>query len=86
MGSQGLEQRSGRAFHNFDPKLRAHVKCDVETLPVMHEMIKYGQSLYDQIKDRKAERSKEPEGTKAPIEAERHQTKRRRGLKETDPW
>ena len=80
------DELSNELFHNFDPKLRVHVKCDVETLPVMHEMIKYSQSLYDQIKDRKAERSKEPEGTKTPVEVERHLTKRRLGLGETDPW
>ena len=52
----------------------------------MHEMILYGQGLYDAIKERKATGPKEHEESKTPVKGEGPQRKRRRGLKETDPW
>lgn len=80
------DEISNEIFRNFDPALRVEVKCDAQTLPVMHEMILYGQGLYDAIKERKATGPKEHEESKTPVKGEGPQRKRRRGLKETDPW
>ena len=51
----------------------------------MHEMILYGQGLYDAIRERKAIGPKEHEDAKSPVKGEDPKRKHRRGLKETDP-
>jgi hypothetical protein len=89
------DELSNGDFHRFDATKRIYVSCDEGSLPIMHEMIKYGKGLYDKVNQGKLEKklfaaSKGSEGAKhalpssaAPAEPSK---RRRRGLKESDPW
>ena len=82
------DELSNALFHRFDPANRVHVPDLDEAFPIMRSLIKYGEKLYESTAERKASRKLDahrgPQG--APGGPPLRCGKRRRTLREEDPW
>ena len=90
--SKPTSSRTATSTNSTPPLKRIHIRCDEDSLPIMHEMIKYGRELYDEVNKNKLEKQlhKGSEGAKhsrpgsAALAAPGK--RQRRGLKESDSW